>query len=122
MVDWVWAALPLFTGWAPSVATNTPLPVAVGAVTVAVYDPLPLSVTEPIVPVPDSFVIVTVEPPDVSRFPFASFAVTVNTCVAEPFAVIDALVGVKDDCDASAGPGTYETIDCVWPAFPLFTA
>ena len=84
--------------------------------------PLPLSVTEPTDPVPDCLVIVTVEPPVVSRVPFASFAVTVSTCVAVPFAVSDALVGVNVDCDASAGPGTYETVDCVWPAFPLFTA
>ena len=36
IVDWVWVPVPLFTAAPPSVATNTPLPVAVGAVTVAV--------------------------------------------------------------------------------------
>ena len=69
------------------------------------YVPSPLSVTEPIDPAPDCFVIATVEPPVVTRFPNASFAVTVNTCDATPFAVSDAPVGANDDRDASAGPG-----------------
>ncbi len=70
------------TGLPPRVATKTPDPVAVGAVTVAVYVPLPLFVTAPIEPVPDCFVIVTVEPPVVRLLPKASFACTVNTWVA----------------------------------------
>src|SRR6185503_8340798 len=98
MVDCVWLAVPLLTADPPSVATNTPLPVAVGDVTVAVYVPLLLSVTDPIVPVPDDFVIVTVEPPVVRLLPLASLAWTVSTCVLVPFAVIEALVGVSVDC------------------------
>ena len=78
MVDCVCEPVPDLTGWAPKVATNTPDPVAVGEVTVAVYVPLLLSVTAPIVPVPDDFVIVTVCPPTAIVFPFASLAVTVK--------------------------------------------
>ena len=74
IVDWVCEPVPDLTGWPPSVATNTPDPVAVGEVTVAVYVPLELSVTDPIVPVPDDFVIVTVEPPTVMLFPLMSLA------------------------------------------------
>jgi len=56
------------------VATKTPEPLAVGAVTVAAYVPLLLSVTELIVPVPDCLVIVTVAPPLVRLLPLASLA------------------------------------------------
>ena len=79
IVDWVWEPVPDFTGKPPKVAINTPLPVAVGEVTVAVYVPLELSVTAPIVPVPDDFVIVTVEPPTDKLFPLASLAWTVKS-------------------------------------------
>ena len=77
------------------------------------YVPLPLSVTEPIAPVPELRVIVTVAPPTVRLFPFASFACTVSTCVAVPFAVSVALVGVNVDCAASAAPAT--TV-CTFPS------
>src|SRR5205809_107252 len=87
----------------------------------AVYVPWPLSVTEPIVPLPDCFVIVTVVPPEVRLLPFASFACTVKICVALPFAVIDADVGVSVDCVASAGPGTYVTVAVVWEPVPDLT-
>ena len=97
--------MPDLTGWPPRVATKTPEPVDAAAVTVAVYVPSPLSLTEPIVPVPDCFVIVTVDPPLVRLLPNASFAVTVSTCVAVPFAVIDDVVGVSVDCVAFAAPG-----------------
>src|SRR4051794_33250877 len=89
----------------PSVATKTPEPASVGDVTVAVYVPLPTFVTAPIVPVPDCFVIVTVAPPVVRFVPLASRACTVRTCVAVPFAVIDAEVGVSVDMAALAAPG-----------------
>jgi hypothetical protein len=121
-VEVVWLPVPLFTAAPPKVATNTPLPVAVGDVTVAVYVPLPLSVTEPMVPVPDCFVIVTVSPPAVKVFPFTSFAVTVSTCVEEPSAVMEAVVGVKVDWVALAAPGVYVTVEVVWLPVPLFTA
>src|SRR5207237_998337 len=85
-----WIALPLLTAAPPNVATKTPDPVEVGAVTVAVYVPFALSVTALIKPVPADLVIVTVDPPVVRLFPFASFACTVNTCVAIPLAVIEA--------------------------------
>ena len=97
IVDWVWEPVPDFTGKPPKVAMNTPLPVAVGDVTVAVYVPLELSVTDPIVPVPDDFVIVTVCPPTAIVFPFASLAVTVQSWVEIPSAAIDADVGVNVD-------------------------
>src|SRR5436190_2018334 len=105
IVDVVCEPVPDLTGLPPRVATNTPEPVAVGAVTVAVYVPSPWSVTEPIEPVPDCFVIVTVEPPLVRSLPKASFACTVRTWVAVPLAVIDELVGVSVDWVASAAPG-----------------
>ena len=120
-VDWVWLPVPLFTAAPPNVATKTPLPVAVGEVTVAVYVPLPLSVTEPILPVPLCLVIVTVEPPLVNKLPFTSFAVTVNTCVLLPSAVMLALVGVSVDCVALAAPGVYVMVDWVWLPVPFFT-
>ena len=53
--------------------------------------------------------------------PFASFACTVNTCVEDPFAVIDELVGVNVDCVASAAPGVYVTVACVCEPVPLLT-
>ena len=71
-------AVPLLTGLPPRVATKTPEPVAVGAVTVAVYVPLALSMTAPIVPVPDCLVIVTVDPPEVRLLPLESLAWTVK--------------------------------------------
>jgi len=74
MVACVWLPPPLFTELPPNVATNTPLPVAVGEVTVAVYVPFALSVTLPIVPVPDDLVIVTVAPPVVRLVPPEVFA------------------------------------------------
>src|SRR5712671_3085039 len=120
-VDWVWLLVPLLTAEPPRVATNTPLPVAVGDVTVDVYVPLLLSVTEPIVPVPDCFVIATVDPPLVKLFPLTSFAWTVNTCVLLPFAVMLELAGANVDCAASAAPGVYVTVACVWLPVPLFT-
>ena len=89
---------------------KTPLPVAVGAVTVAVYVPFPTFVTAPIVPVPDCFVIVTVEPPAVRLLPKASFACTVSTWVAVPFAVIDELTGASVDWAAFAAPGVIATV------------
>jgi len=113
MVDCVWLPPPLFTELPPNVATNTPLPVAVGDVTVAVYVPLPLSVTLPIVPVPDDLVIVTVAPPVVRLLLVISLACTVNTCVLLPSAVILALVGVKVECAALAAPTIYVMVDCV---------
>src|SRR5438270_10634761 len=58
-----------------------------------------------LVPVPDCLVIVTVAPPVVSALPLASLAVTVSTCVKLPLAVMEALVGVRADCVASAAPG-----------------
>src|SRR5205085_1277791 len=81
-----------------------------------------LSVTDPIVPVPDDRVIVTVEPPAVRLLPFASLACTVSTCVLVPFAVMLALVGVSVEIAASAAPGSYVIVDCVWLPPPLFTA
>jgi len=55
--------------------------------------------------VPESFVMVTVAPPEVRLLPLASFACTVSTCVEEPSAVMDALVGVRVDAVALAVPG-----------------
>ena len=96
--------MPDLTGWAPSVATNTPEPTVTGEVTVAVYVPLLLSVTAPIVPVPDDLVIVTVCPPTVMLFPLASLAWTVKSWVEIPSAAMEAEVGVRVDCVALAVP------------------
>ena len=62
-IAWVWLPLPLMTALPSRVATKTPLPLAVGAVTVALYVPLPWSVTAPTLPLPEDRLIVTVEPP-----------------------------------------------------------
>jgi hypothetical protein len=61
-------------------------------------------------PVPENFVIVTVAPPTPTLSPSASLAVTVNTCVLVPSAVMLALAGVKVDAVASAAPATYVTV------------
>ena len=96
--------LPLSTDAKFIVATKTPLPDTVGAVTVAVYVPLLLSVTKLIAPAPDACVIVTLSPPIVLLFPLTSFACTMSTCVLAPSAVMDAVPGVKVDCVALALP------------------
>ena len=75
---------------------------------------MPLSVTEPMVPVPDCFVIVTVAPPVVTRFPLASLAVTVRTWVELPLAVMLDEVGVRVDWVASA-VATARTATAVLP-------
>ena len=96
----VWLPVPLCTGFPLRVAENTPLPALDGAVTVAVYVPFEWSVVEPTEPVPEDRLNTTVEPPLVRGFPYASLAVTVSSCVLDPFAVIDALVGVSVDSAA----------------------
>ena len=82
-------------------AIKVPLPIVVGEVTVAVYVPLLLSVTAPMEPVPDNLVMVTVEPPVPIKFPKTSRAVTVNTWVDNPFAIIVEGDGVNVDLAAS---------------------
>lgn len=95
--------VPPWTADPPSVAEKTPLPVAVGAVTVAVYVPFPLSVTDPTVPVPEERLITTVEPPALRLLPYWSFACTVSVTV-DPFAVTELLDAVSVDWLAVAAP------------------
>lgn len=95
--------VPPCTADPPSVAEKTPLPVAVGAVTVAVYVPLPLSVTEPTVPVPDAREMTTVDPPELRLLPYWSLACTVSVTV-DPFAVTELLDAVRVDWLAVAAP------------------
>jgi hypothetical protein len=86
---------------------------AVLAVKVAVYVPFALSVTAPIVPslVPDPFVNVTVDPPDVSELPAASFAVSVSA-TTPPTATLAAETDTREVA-TDAGPGVTVNVGCV---------
>ena len=81
----------------------------------AEYVPLPLSVTgDPIDPWPvPSDAKVTVAPPAVRLFPFASFSCTVNVLCDVPSAVRLAGLAVTVLVAADAAPGTYVIVIAV---------
>jgi hypothetical protein len=97
----------------PPIVPDTVAEPVVVLFSVAEYVPLLLSVTALSVPrVLDS---TTVAPPDVSAFPFASFAVTVTAEVDDPSAVTDAGDAEIVVFGADAAPGVNETVGFAFP-------
>ena len=84
------------------------VPAVVDEVSVAVYVPLPLSVILPMEP--DVVVNVTVAPPVVRLFPFASLSCTVMVDVVMPSAVMEEGEAVINEVVVLAAPGAKITI------------
>jgi hypothetical protein len=106
-VNWT-VGSPLVIAEPPTVPDTVAVPVVVELVSVAVYVPSLLSVAA--LSVPSVLESVTVEPPDVTLFPFASFAWTVIVDVDVPFAVIDAGEAEIVVVEASGAPGVNWTV------------
>jgi len=99
------------------VPVTVAVPATVDDVKVAEYVPLLLSVTEP--SVPEVVASVTVAPPVVRLFPFASFNRTVMVDVLVPFAVIDVGEAVIVDVAVDAVPTVNVTVASSVIALPF---
>jgi hypothetical protein len=100
-------ASPLAIAWPSIVPLTSAVPDVVELVSVAVYVPSPISVTP--VSAPAVELSVTVSPPELSSFPFASSACTVIVEVDDPSAVIEPGEAEIVDVAADAAPGAKVT-------------